>query len=90
MKDQVDALKSKGIKASFINSTVSASERIKRLDDFVYGKLKFLYVTPERFNNEDFRIKIKRAKIDLLAVDEAHCISQWDMTSGLITLKLTI
>ena len=77
MKDQVDALKSKGIKASYINSTVSASEREKRLDDFVYGKTKFLYVTPERFNNEHFRFKIKRAKIDLLAVDEAHCISQW-------------
>ena len=77
MKDQVDALKRKGIEASYINSTVSASERIKRLDDFVYGELKFLYVTPERFNNEYFRLKIKRADIDLLAVDEAHCISQW-------------
>lgn len=77
MKDQVDSLKKRNIKASFINSTVNAKEREKRLDDFVYGKTKFLYVTPERFNNDDFRLKIKRANIDLLAVDEAHCISAW-------------
>lgn len=77
MKDQVDSLRNRGIKASYINSTVSKKERIKRLDDFVYGKTKFLYVTPERFNNDDFRLKIKRANIELLAVDEAHCISSW-------------
>lgn len=77
MKDQVDALQSKGISAAYINSTVSFEQRKKRLDDFVYGKIKFLYVTPERFSKEDFRYKIKRAKIDLLAIDEAHCISQW-------------
>ena len=77
MKDQVDALKEKKIKADYINSTVSAKERDKHLDNFIYGKTKFLYVTPERFNNPDFRFKIRRAKINLLAVDEAHCISQW-------------
>ena len=77
MKDQVDALTEKGIAASFINSTVPNDKRRSRLDDFVYGKIKFLYVTPERFNNDDFRFKIKRAKIDLLAIDEAHCISSW-------------
>ena len=77
MKDQVDALKAKGIRAAYINSTVSYEQRQKRLDDFVYGKVKFLYVTPERFSKEDFRFKIKRTKIDLLAIDEAHCISQW-------------
>ncbi len=77
MKDQVDSLKKRGIKAAYINSTVSAKDRLRRLDDFVYGKTKFLYVTPERFNKEDFRLKIKRADIDLLAVDEAHCISSW-------------
>ncbi len=77
MKDQVDSLKKKGISATYINSTVSAKEREKRLDDFIYGKIKFLYVTPERFNNKDFRFRIKRARIDLLAIDEAHCISAW-------------
>jgi len=77
MKDQVDALLDRGVSAAYINSTVSSAQRQRRLDDFVYGKIKFLYVTPERFSKEDFRFKIKRAKIDLLAVDEAHCISQW-------------
>ena len=61
-----------------INVSSSTSEKRKTiLDDFVYGKIKFLYVTPERFAKEDFRFKIKRASIDLLAIDEAHCISQW-------------
>ena len=65
--DQVDALKKKGVKAAFINSTVPVAERQKRLDDFVYGDLKFLYVTPERFRQYNFMFRLKRAKISLFA-----------------------
>ena len=77
MQDQVDALKMKNIPAEFINSTVKPAQREKRLNDFVAGKLKLLYVTPERFRKKEFVDKIKTAKISLLAVDEAHCISEW-------------
>jgi len=77
MQDQVDALRKKGIPASFINSTVSALDKKKRLQAFVRGDIKLLYVTPERFRNEDFVSEIVKANISLLAVDEAHCISEW-------------
>ena len=77
MQDQVDALRKKNIPAAFINSTLSKQERGKRLTDFVSGKVKLLYVTPERFRKKDFVDEIKKIKIDLLAVDEAHCISEW-------------
>lgn len=77
MQDQVDALRRKNIPAGFINSTLSKQERDKRLSEFVEGKLKLLYVTPERFRKPDFIDQIRKIKIDLLAVDEAHCISEW-------------
>ncbi len=77
MQDQVDVLRKKNIPAAFINSTLSKQERDKRLNDFVDGKIKLLYVTPERFRKQDFIAQIKKIKIDLLAVDEAHCISEW-------------
>lgn len=77
MQDQVDALKTKGIIGNFINSTVNHKEREKRLLDFVNGKIKLLYVTPERFRKKEFVEKIKSCKISLLAIDEAHCISEW-------------
>lgn len=77
MQDQVDALKKKNIPAAFINSTVKPAQKEKRLNDFVEGRIKLLYVTPERFRKKDFVEKIKTANISLLAVDEAHCISEW-------------
>jgi ATP-dependent DNA helicase RecQ len=77
MQDQVDALKKREIPAEFINSTVSKKNREKRLHNFVTGKIKLLYVTPERFRKKEFVAKIKNAKISLLAIDEAHCISEW-------------
>ncbi len=77
MQDQVDVLRKKNISATFINSTLTKQEREKRLRDFVDGKIKLLYVTPERFRKPDFIEQIQKVKIDLLAVDEAHCISEW-------------
>ena len=77
MQDQVDALKRKNIPAEFINSTVSAGQRKERLQSFVDGETKLLYVTPERFRKQEFIDSVKTAKISMLAVDEAHCISEW-------------
>ncbi len=77
MQDQVDALKKKNIPAEFINSTVSPDQRRERLKRFAEGKIKLLYVTPERFRKEEFIESIGKSKISMLAVDEAHCISEW-------------
>lgn len=77
MQDQVDALRKRGIAATFINSTVGREEREKRLQSFIDGATTLLYVTPERFRKPAFAEAIQRANIALLAVDEAHCISEW-------------
>lgn len=77
MQDQVDALKKKNIPAEFINSTVKPEQRRERLQKFVDGRAKLLYVTPERFRKKEFTDAISQTKISLLAVDEAHCISEW-------------
>ena len=77
MQDQVEALRKKNIPATFINSTISKKKKDERLRGFVDGKYKMLYVTPERFRKQEFVDTIKKAQIDLLAVDEAHCISEW-------------
>ncbi len=77
MQDQVDALRKKEINAAFINSTLSKQERDQKLAQFIDGKIKLLYVTPERFRKPEFVAELKRIKISLLAVDEAHCISEW-------------
>jgi ATP-dependent DNA helicase RecQ len=77
MQDQVDGLKQRGVPADFINSTVSARERARRLEEFQYGGTKLLYVTPERFKRPEFAEKMRRIDVSLLAVDEAHCVSEW-------------
>lgn len=77
MKDQVDTLKKKGIKAAMIHSEMSKREILITLENCIYGNYKFLYVTPERLETELFLIKIQRINVYMIAVDESHCISQW-------------
>ena len=77
MKDQVDALRARGIEATFINSSLSREERERRYADVAKGKYRLLYVTPERFRKPEFLDVISRREVRLLAVDEAHCISEW-------------
>lgn len=77
MQDQVDSLKRRGIKAECINSTMSKQELKTVMTSLEEGQLQFLYVAPERFNNEEFRISLKQASVPFIAFDEAHCISKW-------------
>lgn len=77
MKDQVDALQKRNIPATFINSSLKKEQKESRLKDFAAGKYKFLYVAPERFRKKEFTDVIKSIKISLLALDEAHCVSEW-------------
>ena len=77
MKDQVDRLRHLGIPAAAIHSGLSYTQIDIALDNCVYGDMKFLYVAPERLATEAFRLRVQRMKVSLIAVDEAHCISQW-------------
>src|ERR1043165_7991309 len=78
MKDQVDALKQNGITAAFLNSTLSPEEQNGVLWRLRAGELKLLYVAPERLIGEGRFVKfLQRLKVALIAIDEAHCISQW-------------
>lgn len=77
MNDQVSALKEKGIKALAITGGIPFGELNSLLDNAVYGNYKFLYLSPERLQQEIVQNGIKRMNVNLIAVDEAHCISQW-------------
>lgn len=77
MHDQVNNLISRGIPAAAITSALNFKEIDKTLDQCVAGKIKFLYVAPERLKNHLFQERFKRMNVSLIAVDEAHCISQW-------------
>ena len=75
MKDQVDQLNQLDLPATLINSTISREQQRSRLERAIAGKIKLLYIAPERFQNEEFRDGLSRAKVSLFAVDEAHCVS---------------
>lgn len=77
MKDQVDGALKRGIPAACINSSIPWQEQSARLRDMIEGHLKLVYVAPERFRNTAFLDAVMQTKISLLAIDEAHCISQW-------------
>ncbi len=77
MKDQVDRLRSLSISAVAIHSGMSPRQIDIAFDNCIYGDIKFLYVSPERVATEMFRYRLQRMKVSMVAVDEAHCISQW-------------
>ncbi|MDW7674352.1 MAG: DNA helicase RecQ, partial [Bacillota bacterium] len=77
MKDQVDSLTNMGMPATYINSSLKISETKKRIEDVRQGKYKLLYIAPERLESEDFLTLISTLQIAFVAVDEAHCVSQW-------------
>jgi ATP-dependent DNA helicase RecQ len=77
MKDQVDSLKKLQIKAVAIHSGCSREEIDNALNNCLYGGTKFLYVSPERLSSDIFKIRFQEMPVNLIAVDEAHCISQW-------------
>ena len=77
MKDQVDALEGKGVPATLINSTLSAGEQRERISRMRAGHYKLVYVAPERFRADGFVAAMKEVEVSMLAIDEAHCLSQW-------------
>jgi len=77
MKDQVNALKNKGIKAMALTSEFKYNDVSIMLDNCIYGNYKFLYLSPERLQQEMVQDRIRQMNVNLIAVDEAHCISQW-------------
>ncbi len=79
MKDQVDALRANGVEAAFLNSTQTAAEQVAVFRDVRSGKLKLLYVAPERLlqSGDQFLDFLREIEISLFAIDEAHCISSW-------------
>lgn len=77
MKDQVDALTARGIPATYLNSTVSSSSAQTRMAELQSGKIKLLYAAPERLSQTNFQHWLHQLNLSLIAIDEAHCVSQW-------------
>lgn len=77
MKDQVDTLSQAGIKAAYINSSLTSDQQYAVIENAKNGEYKIVYVAPERLETESFRSLIKSLDVSMIAVDEAHCVSQW-------------
>jgi len=77
MKDQVDRLEQAGVRVGLLNTTMSYPERDKVLSAAARGEIKLLYIAPERLDSEEFQRRLRQLPVRLLAIDEAHCISQW-------------
>ncbi|MDR0976548.1 MAG: RecQ family ATP-dependent DNA helicase [Prevotellaceae bacterium] len=77
MKDQVNNLRSRGIRALAIYSGMTRGQIISTLENCIFGNYKFLYISPERLDTELFQAKLSKMKVCLITVDESHCISQW-------------
>ncbi|WP_225744554.1 DNA helicase RecQ [Marinilactibacillus sp. Marseille-P9653] len=77
MKDQVDTLQTMGVRAAYINSQLSYFEQQAIIDEATRGELDLLYVSPERLGNDQFLYAVRQMDVNLVAVDEAHCVSQW-------------
>jgi ATP-dependent DNA helicase RecQ len=77
MKDQVQNLRRRGIKAAAIYSGMHHDDILTTLENAVFGEVKILYVSPERLSSDLFRTKLRHMQVSFICVDEAHCISQW-------------
>lgn len=77
MNDQVEFLTHKGIRAIMVHSSLTSREIDVAFDNCIHGNIKFLYISPERLDTELFIARVQQMKVNLIAVDEAHCISQW-------------
>ncbi|KAA6328679.1 ATP-dependent DNA helicase RecQ [termite gut metagenome] len=89
MKDQVQNLKRRGIKAAAVYSGMTRQEIIITLENCIFGNFKFLYLSPERLDTDIFRSKLRSMKISMITVDESHCISQWGYDFRPAYLKIT-
>ncbi len=90
MEDQVNSLQEKGIKAIALTSKYNLEESIQAFDNLRFGNYKFLYISPEKLQSEFIQEKISQLKVNLIAIDEAHCISQWGHDFRPAYLKISI
>lgn len=90
MQDQVLNLEKRGIKAIAITSRLSENEIIQAFDNMLYGKIKFLYLSPEKLQSAFIQIKLQQLPINLIAIDEAHCVSEWGHDFRSSYLKIAV